>query len=87
MKNAVRFVFDGEKFKFDEVDPGLNVIYLVYDSKLEHYGLTTAKKDIYSRYLGRNDIQFCHTCAEMYTSSKIMNEKLSCLIEHFKSRV
>lgn len=64
------YVFDGEEFAFDENDLGKNVVYPVYDSKLEHYGLTVSPKELYSKYLGRNDILLCHTCAVMYTKQQ-----------------
>jgi hypothetical protein len=40
---------------------------LLYDSVTQHFGLISSPKEIYKKYLHRNDIKFCEICVEVYT--------------------
>ena len=51
------YVHTGKNFVFDEKDKQKNVIYLLYDSAAQHFGLIASPKEIYKKYLGRNDIK------------------------------
>ena len=61
-------VHTGKVFVFDQLDKQKNVVYLLYDSVAQHFGLIASPKEIYKKYLGRNDIKFCEFCVEAYTA-------------------
>jgi hypothetical protein len=61
-------VHTGKDFVFDQHDKQKNVVYLLYDSLAQHFGLIASPKEIYKKYLGRNDIKFCEVCVEVYTA-------------------